>query len=428
MPEQQVIDEVVADRTPAARTNTLAARPTVSESVGAAGTAKSVRAGVEEDAVPEGARHGRVLKESTQKLLEKLSAAPADEGDPDEGEETGDVEAEDPDDVGLVEGEAPAEGEVQEEVEAKPEADDEIRTTAARLEQRNRELIAELEAARKTPRAARTPREDALIAAEAAYFDEGTVPALRKFLSVITGAAPDSKEVEAELTGLYVDLTEKEVGVPLDQNQKALRDNARTRLLLARDKREKAEGTKTDAGNGADAVQYDGAAKYVDNVLSTKGQSGTSLADEYPMLALAEDFDGYAPSEVIARAVHQEYLAGTLDPNGNPEDHVRSVARKVNDHYDRLAKKIETIRTKTKKPDTATAPSTKPKAASSTSTEQRQSPAARTITNAAASRAPANPPKAPTERKAATTTQKTRKDFPNEQAWRQHLLNKHFSS
>ena len=214
----------------------------------------------------------------------------------------------------------------------------------------------------------------------------------------------------------------------MDPHQQALRDNARTRLLLARDKREKAEAEKKPAGNGADEVQYDAAAQYVENVLTTKGQSGSSLADEYPMLMdLAQDFDGFKPAEVLARAIRQEMLAGVLDPNVNPEDAIRAVAPKIESYYDALGKKIEAVRAKkNKKPDT-TKPSVKPKVAAEPSQEQRQSHGARTITNATASRAPAKPPKT-TKQKASTTEKKTRKDFPSDAAWKEHLLSLHFSS
>lgn len=431
MPETQTVDEIVSTRTVGGRGGGgLSARPVENESVDAAGGTKVDRSGIENDTHSEGGRRGRVLKESTAKLLEKFeqeeeedarTPAPHEEGDADE--EVAD-EAVDAD-------EAPAEdagdGEPAEEAgeEDAPDPVAEFRETAQRLEARNRELINELETARKTPKSQRTERETALMAAEAAYIDEGSVPALRKFLSVITGAAPDSKEVDAELAGIYTDLTARELGVPLDQNQQTLRDNARTRLLLARDKREKVEAAKAPVvDNSAEAVQYEQAARYVDNLLVTKGQSGTSLADEYPMLmALAEDFDGYKPSEVLARAVRQEFMTGSLNPAGNELDAIRTVAQKIEAHYEAVAKKIEAARAKKTKPNTTT-PSAKPKAAVEASQEQRRSTGARTITNAAASRAPATTPKT-TKQKAQPAKEKTRKDFKTDAEWRQHLFDKH---
>jgi hypothetical protein len=439
-------DEVVSERAPNTRGGGLAARPVIAETVAATGgAAKAVKgSGVEEEAHAEGGgRKARAFKESTEKMLsemDKPAIAPHEIGDADEDEpgddaaETGGEDAEGGDAAGQSEGESGDAAEVGDDAEEGEgaEAPSEVETlkaTAARVEQRNRELISELEIAHKTPKTQRTERETNLMAAEQSYIEEGTVPALRKFLSVVVGAAPDSKEVDAELAGLYIDLTAKEVGVTLDQNQQALRDNARTRLLLARDKREKADaGKKAEPGDGAEeAVQYENAAKYVDNMLTVKGESGKSLADEFPMLmTLSEDFDGLRPSETLARAVRHEYMAGTLDPRGSEIDAIRVVAQKIETYYDAVADKINAARAKKTKPDT-TKPSVKPKAAPVSSQEQRQSEGARTITNATASRAPAKTPKV-TKQKASTPAEKARKDFPSDAAWREHLLSKHFQS
>lgn len=444
MPETTTQDEVVSERAPSKVGGGLNARPVIHETVDAAtGTVKVQRTGVEEDSLSDGRTRSRSFKKSTEDLLEKFEAeraaarapAPSEEGDADEdapAEDTPADEGADPDDQGLVEESAAAgEGEEPKE-EAKPEepAADEWQTKAATLEARNRELISELETARKTPKSQRTERENALLAAESAYVDEGSIPALRKFLSVIVGAAPDSKEVDAELSGILTDLTARELGVALDQNQQTLRDNARTRLLLARDKREKVEREKQPvAGNGADDVQYEQATQYVSNHLTTKGQSGTSLADEHPMLmTLAEDFDGFTPAEVVARAVKHEIEVGILDPSRHSDaDMIRYVTGKIEKHYEGLADRISAARSKKTKPDTTKPSGQPPKVAAKASTEQRQSTEARTITNATASRAPAKPPKT-TKQKESAKTEKTRKDFPSEAAWKEHLLNKHFPS
>jgi hypothetical protein len=155
--------------------------------------------------------------------------------------------------------------------------------------------------------------------------------------------------------------------------------------------------------------------------------NGSTIADAYPMMTvLAQTFDGFQPAEVIARAIRREYMAGTIDPKGSEIEAVRTVAQNIENYYDGIAKKIEAVRAKQKKPNT-TKPSVKPKAATEPSQEQRKSEGARTITNAAASRAPAKPPKAP-KQKAAPTVEKSRKDFPSDAAWRNHLLDIHFKS
>ena len=438
MPETNTVDEVTSTRTQA---RGPVARPVQDDVIGPSGVSKVSKAGIEEENFSAGDRRGRVLKDSTKAMLETIekderaALASHEEGDADEDEPADDAAAGEDDD-GAAGGDADEGGEVAADAEGDAEGGDEEaapdptaewQTKAATLEQRNRELISELDTARKTPKSQRTERETALVAAESAYVEEGSVPALRKFLAVIVGAAPDSKEVDAELAGIYTDLTARELGVSLDQNQQALRDNARTRLLLARDKREKAEAAKKpDVDDSADAVQYENAAKHVDNLLVTKGQSGTSIADEYPMLMnLAEDFDGFKPGEVLARAIRQEIMTGTLDPKTSDIDMVRLVAPKIEQHYDAVAKRIEAARAKKTKTGT-TIPSGKPKAVVEAATETRKGQAARTITNTTASRAPATPPK--TTKQKAAATEKTRKDFKSDTEWRRHLLDKHFKS
>jgi hypothetical protein len=433
MPETTMVDEEVA-RTPAPKGRGLAARPTHDETVAPDGKATAQRSSVEDENHTH--RAGRTYKESTEKLLAQIEKdgglAPHEEGDADEDEPADDGDdsegADDSADETAAEADADDVGDADEGDDGGDEAPA-LTETAARLEARNRELLTELETARKTPKAQRSERETALVSAEASYYDEGSVPALRKFLSVIVGAAPDSKEVDAELSGLYTDLTARELGVTLDDNQRNLRDNARTRLLLARDKREKVEADKKPvADNSADTVKYDDAAKHIDNLLITKGQSGTSHADEYPMLmTLAEDFDGFKPGEVLARAIRREIETGSLDPKLSDIELVRSVAPKIEKHYAAVAKKIEAATKKNKKTDTTTPSGKKPKVAVEESTEQRQSTGARTITNATASRAPAKNPKVE-KQKAGTTTEKTRKDFPSDAAWKNHLFEKHFKS
>lgn len=451
MPETKTIDEEVAVVRPG---RGVAARAVQEETIAPRGVVKSARGGnVEDDTHNSARRTERALPDSTEKLLQKMEAeekanarkpAPHDEGDADEDEveetvdeggtddEAGDDDGEAGDDAGEDDGEQDdagadeegAAGDGEEDAAGEDDGANELVATNARLEARNRELTAELEIAKKTPKAQRTERETALVAAEAAYIEEGTVPALRKFLAVIVGAAPDSKEVDMELSGLYTDLAARELGVTLDENQKTLRDNARTRLLLARDKREKAEaGKKPVADNSADDVNYGEAVKHIEPLLTAKSKGVASIADENPMLmALAEDIDGMKPAELLARAIRQEIMTGSLDPNLDSVTMIKKVAPKIERYYAARAAKIAAA-AKNKKPDTAPS-GKKPKAANATSTEQRQSPAARTLTNATVSRAPAKNPKTnPT--KVKTTAEKTRKDFPSEEAWQDHLFTKH---
>lgn len=451
MPETKIVDEEVAVTRPTGRG--LAARAVEEDTVSVRGGAgKSVRGGVEDDTHNSARRTERPLPESTEKLLQKMEAeekanarkpAPHDEGDADEdevdedvvdeGDEdegAGDADGEAGDDTGEADGESDDAGDGDEGAAGDDEEGeedtgvDEIRETNARLEARNRELIAELESVKKAPKSARTERDVALSDAIDAYYNEGSVASLRKILSIVVGASHDSKEVDAELSGVYTDLTARELGVTLDANQQTLRDNARTRLLLARDKRDKAEAEKKPvADNSADDVNYGEAIKHIEPLLITKAKGTKSIADENPMLmTLAEEIDGCKPAELLARAIRQEILAGTLDPKLDSVTMIKKVAPKIERYYAARAAKIAAA-AKNKNPDTAPS-GKKPKAANATSTEQRQSPAARTLTNAAVSRAPAKNPKT-NPQKAKTTTEKTRKDFPSEEAWQNHLFDKH---
>jgi hypothetical protein len=427
MPANDTVDEVVSSRMPRGPSSF----PTVSETVDpSTGAVTQNRPGVEQETTREGGKTARVFKDSTLKLMEKLDKPAAHEvGDPDD--EAGEAaavpaEAEDPDDAGLVEPGAEAAGEAGEEVvEGEPAEVETLRADHARLTESNARLVAELDAAKKVPARQRTEREQALVDAEAAYTDQNSVVALRKFIGTVIGAAPDSKEVDEELTGLYADLTARELNVPLSEAQKASRDASRARLALARDKRERVESEKTKAAptDSGEAQQIEQASRFIDNVLVTKGQNDASLAEEFPkLMTFAEDFDGFKPSELIARAVKHELQIGTMDPTLQPADMIRIVGRKIEQHYNTVVEKI----TKATQPktDTTKGASATPAAAKTASQAPRQNPGARTITNATASKAPGTAPKA--KPKAAPTAEKKRSDFKTDKEWKNHLLSKHF--
>lgn len=446
MPDTQTVDEVVSSRSPAAG-SMRGARPVIEETVDAQGAIARVSKSAHEETMGEGGVKGRTFKESTLKLFEQLEGkagakpaakapaakapAPHEEGDPDEEEggqeQVAPNEGGDPDEeetAAPAEGEeTPAEGEEETKDETPPELEV-LRADKTRLEQTNKALVAQLEAAKKAPRATRTPREQALIDAEAAYVDEGTVPALRKFLSVITGAPPDSKLVSEELAGLFADLSANELNVSLDQSQQAMRKASRAQLALARDKREKAESEKKAATpvDVDEEQQIAGASRVIDTVLSTKTQTGTSIADEYPhLMTLAEHFDGMKPTEVLARAIKGELLAGSLDPKAPNEVNIRAVAAKIEAHYKAGADRIAAVRSKT---DT-TKGASKQAPANATSKQQSGAKAtgARTISNAAAGKAPNTAPKAKQTTKQSGP--KSRKDFKSDAEWRNYLFDSH---
>ncbi len=395
---ESVEDEVVSSR---GSSRAPAQRAVVDETVTTSGEV-TVRSGAEEETVSEGGGTGRALSDSTKKLLAKLEAGKNADDPDDEVSETGDET--DPDDVGLVEGAAaPAKAPVQaatgeetteEEPEEKAPVVDEWQEKATRLDRVNRELLAQIEAFNKAPKAVNDPRVEALLAADQAYVDEGPVAAVRKFISVVLAAAHDSKDVEAELAGLYTDLTARDLGVPLETSHLAMREAARARLALARDKRERkaqseAASQKPSAA-GSDQVD-EAAITYIDNQLTTKREGGKSFADEHPMLmAMAEHLDGAKPGKLLAKVIKQEIQVGNLDRNLPDDVLIRKAAQRIEEHYQGLWKKFPTSQPKTditKSGDQKTAP------AKAASNEQRQQTQARTINNASASVAPATSPK-----------------------------------
>ncbi len=413
---QSVVDEEVPYNS-GSRGGGMAARPAVSETVSASGGTATEDAGngVEHEKVGESTINGRTYKESTLALLDKLDQ-------PDTDDEM------DPDDVGLID---PDEGKTAEVAGAPPSTDhvdvvNEWQTKATKFEEANQRLVAELETVRKLPRAVRTERETALLAAEQAYVDENPVAAVRLFLATVLGTKADSADVDAELSGLYTDLTARELNVPLEASHQALRDGARTRLALARDKRERTAATTptTEASHSDDAKVIENAAPIIESELSTKRENGKSFADDHPkLMVLAEHIDGVKPQVLIARIIQRDIRTGALDPKLSNDALVKATAAKVEKYYSELAAKIAGLIT----PPPIATDTTKsgPATAAKTSPEQRPNPGARTITNATASVAPATSPKTKTL-KAPATEKKQRKDFPTDKAWKEHLLTTHF--
>lgn len=388
-----VVDEVVTNSTPRGGTR-VASRPVVEETISESGGVVSASDGVEEDHVREGGIRGRVLSESTKKLLAKLEAGKnADDPDDEvvEGDEpvdpddeavaaTGDEEPVDPDDV--VEPEPKKEA---------PPANDEWREKALRLEATNRQLLARAEARERQARPA-DPRVEALLAAEQAYVDEGPIAAVRKFISIVLDSKHDAQDVDTELAGLYTDLTARDLNVPLEQSHLALREASRARLALARDKRErKAQSdAATSKPEQADDQPTEQAITYIDSKLrTTKSESGKAFADEFPMLmTMAEHLDGASPAKLLGVVIKRECQIGNLDPKLPEDVLIRTAAQRIEDHYRTIWKKFPGSQ-----PDITTSGGKQPATAKTASNDQRQATQARTINNATASVAPASSPK-----------------------------------
>lgn len=412
----ETIDEVVSMR---AGTGPVA-RATVEENVTEGGVVSERNAsGVVNEDVSDGARRARRLNESTKKLLDIA------DGKADPPAEGGEVEASDPDDAGLEEAEtkteAAAEGEKTEEEKAPPV--DEWREKYTKLEEHNRRLASELDTERKKPRVTPSKRDQALSEAEQAYVDEGPVVAMRKFLSVVLDVPPDSPDVDAELSGLYTDLTARELNVPLEQSHKAIREAARARLALARDKRERkaqSEATKPEPTDGSEGVEQ--AAKLIGSRMTAQREGSKSFADEHPLLmTFARDLDGFPPEVLVAKVIQREIQVGTLDPSLGDDELIRRAAKIVESHYTAIADRFSKAKP-SQTPDTTKSSEQVATPKKTESNEQRQGTGARTITSAAASVAPATSP----TKKQTTSGEKTRKDFKSDKEWRDHLLTKHF--
>lgn len=398
---EHVEDEVVAPRS----SGRAGGRRVVQETVDGETGAAHQTGDDDDDVVHEGGSQRRFGAASEEILAKMESDAKARRAAERAAIVDEDGEEADPDDVGLVEGvqvakpaSAAAAPAAASPAAAAPPAD-EWKTKYDAVERANRKLVADLEAARAAPR--ETPlseRHTQLADAEETYVNEGASAAFRKFLGVVLGAAPDSKEVEAELALAYMDLTASDLGVPLTDAQQAKRDAARARLALARDKKERKSAAETPKPvpeqTGADIEKM---SSFIGNRLTTKNAEGKSLGDDFPLLTrFSQTLDGMSPDKLIAFVIDRDFRTGVIDvaSYGNRDDDlIRDVAKKIEEHYDNLASEFG----KAKPPKTDTTQS-KP-AVAPTSEEQRQSHGAR-ITNANAGAAPATPPtKKTTEKK-----------------------------
>jgi len=382
----EIEDEVVADGPAPAQKGAgfIARRAVATEDISADGRLVPHKRGgapgiEDEELSARGAARGqRPMKESVTKLLDKL-----EEPDPDDEEAPAEAAGDQ---------KAPDEAKPDEEAPAPTEIDD-LRVEFERVSSANRELIQRVEQLEAAPqRGEPTAREKMLAEAETSYLDD-SVGAIRKLVASVLGVEPDHKDVDQELKLLYADLTSRELDVPLEAAHKAARDAARARQMLARDKRERkaeSEQQQKRASTDDDTRKADSAASYIANRLpSMKDESGKAFADEFPLLmGLSEELDGMTPQMLLWKAIEREHKAGTIDyAKLGEEKALRTVARMIEDHYEGIGNKVAGV--KNSKNDTA-----KREAAPSAeqASQKRQGTAARTITNARSSVAPATPP------------------------------------
>jgi hypothetical protein len=390
MPMQETVDEVIATGPrPNAAAGATTRRGMVDESVrsGELESHREPNATAQPDTVG-GGRAGRPMKESTLKLLDKLNMPDeGDGGDPDDP----DAAPPKPADPAAPVAAAPGETAV---VDDKPSDIDVVRAENARLAEHNRKLVADVEAAGKVKRGEPSARDKALDEAERMYLDDN-VGAIRKLIATVLGVDdPKHPDVDGELAGLYTDLTARELNVPLEQATKAVREAARAKQMLARDKRERkaeeeAKATKVEPDQEAKRAEEVGT--FIEGRLTSKAADGQSIGDQYPLLmSLAEDLDGLKPSDLLWRVLQVETKAGNIEVVPDNDKMLHAAARLIEAHYATVAEKISSkVKPKT---DTATT-GDKPATPVTTREVQRQGQAARSITNAQASVAPAAPPK-----------------------------------
>lgn len=342
----------------------------------------------------------RVLPETTSKLIDKMFDGTED---PDEAE----LEAAPADPA------APAPADQAKPAEVAPAANEwqtkhaaEV-ATRERVEAANKQLLADLEAARA--KTVETPPVHKLLNEAGNQYLEDDIAAVRKLIAAGHGIDdPMDATVTAELAALTNVLTAHVFNVPLDTAQQASRDAARARQLLARDKRERKAESEQAAQRSvqqAEVAKADAAAAYIGNQLNAK---------DYPLLmALSHDFDGVTPGHVAWRALEQADKLGKIDRTKMSEaELVAYGAKEVENHYRGLADKI----LKVTQPPPADKPSTATTPNENKSKDQRQSHGARTLTQAAASVAPATPPAV-----------KTRTAQPTKMPSKKDILDKHFA-
>lgn len=272
---------------------------------------------------------------------------------------------------------------------AKPDpAVAEHETRMARLLEHNTRLLSEVESLRGKQREPGDREKALLDVANMAV--EKPVQAIRKLIALAHGIEDDkSKDIDEELSGIYKDLTELELGVSLDTAAKAERESKRTRRIMERDKRDmererKAaeERAKQPAAGNEDEANHRAVASF----LATKGTDGKSPADEFPVtMKVAAKISGVPVEKLVWNEIRRAVQTGALDPKSSDADLIKAASKSIEQRFQALRDVFtEAFPTSTATPAQATG-----------ATESKADPASngvRTITNASASVAPATPP------------------------------------
>jgi hypothetical protein len=405
-----------------------AARPVINQTFSHGGdTARteSTSSPVIEQKVRSGGDGGSMLSESTRKMLDNLDKygsvlAPKDApADPPAEQKAEPVAATPPAETTPV---APAATTEPEKTAAQPQ--DDYRGISERLTNKNRELLAEIEQLKGRPSRELNATEKALQKAYSTYWDD-SVGAVRQFLAVVHGHEdPAHKDIDSELSGLYQDLTARELNVQLDPNQQAIRESARTRQILAREKRERQAEQATTAAP-AETPESRQAAEHsalIGSRLSSRQDDGKIVGDAYPLtMKFAERLHGTKPEALILNILREGFKTGEFDPRENDHKLIDQAAKKIETHYQALAGMFDEAR----KPATSTATPT-PAADAKANQEQARNQVGRSITNASASVAPATPPAKQPEKTDAELPRSRKRPGETEDMRRARILKEHF--
>lgn len=404
----EIVSEVSSR--PSIGSSPSAARPVISQSVAIGGALSNLppareRGGSAREAeersnggtIEHEVRAGgaRVLSEGARKLLEVMDRPAAEAPAPvAEEPKTGAAAASPPAAA------SPAAQPAATTPPATPPAETPAQPTAAphaaeleRMLAKNRELVEE-NTRLKTGSSRRelTPREKALDEIERGYL-ENPRAAIRRLAALALGHE-DTKhaDVDAEVKGLLQDLTADDLGVTPDQSHQAMREAARTRHMLAREQRErKAEqetvSKPTNAGPDAEHVTIIGTR------LQERQPDGKTIAEAHPVLKML----GARPEAALLQIIHNGLAAGEMDPKSDNNTLIQQAIAKVHSYFQTQHQVLAGIY------GGATAPSTAQPTAPEIPNKEGQGQAARSITNASASVAPATPPA-----KAETTPQPKR--------------------
>lgn len=381
---------------------------------GSAGVSNTI-----DNPITQGGRPARTMSETVRAALARLDASasptPSNEQAAGEAPSTSAAPGSAP---------APATPAAPAAPEAKPQPADDHRAELERVTARNRDLVAELERAKAgAGKRDLTSREKAMQAAEQQYFtgQSGAIDAVRTFLASVLGIEdPKHADVDAELSGLYQDLTSRELGVSVDPAQSAKREAARTRQLLARSERERkavqdAAGKPTPEDPEAKLVTEH--TTLIGNRLSQRQADGKTVGDAYPAtMQLAERFYGLKPEATLLRVIREGFVTGEFDPHRPNEELIDQALKKSETHFRNLYQVLAGAFGGASTPASTATPNTSD-ASANKDAGQRQAP--RPITNASASVAPATLPAKP-------ETQSKTPTYRSETERRKALLNKRF--